>query len=513
MQPRLKPYLPRSLFGRAALILIVPIVTIQLVVSIVFIQRHFEGVTRQMTQGVTIELRYLLGEVAGSASRAEAQARAATLARALGLRISLPVATGPDTAGPGTTGLGTAGLVTAAPDAPSGTAAPHARSGTTAPATIAPATTSPATTTPATTAPPTTAIATAPDQRGFLDWSGREVITSLRDRLPALMQVDLASDERQVRMLFATRFGPMQVSLERRRVSASNPHQLLVLMTVASVFLTLISYVFLRNQLSPIARLAAASEAFGRGQSLSYRPRGATEVRIAGHAFLDMRARIERQIEQRTLLLSGVSHDLRTPLTRMKLGLSLLPEDDDTAALHADVAEMERLVDEFLAFARGDAMEETTRVDPLALVMRAVENAQRAGQAVRFGGCEGSFEGGREGGVGLVALRPQAIVRALDNLIGNAVRYGSQAVVTLAVTERTLRLTVEDDGPGIPKERRDEAMQPFVRLDNARDPNRGGGVGLGLSIAADIARSHGGSLRLGSSADLGGLKVDLVLAR
>ena len=444
MQPRLKPYLPRSLFGRAALILIVPIVTIQLVVSIVFIQRHFEGVTRQMTRGVTIEIGYLLAEVADAGSLAEAQVRADRLAQALELTVTLP-ATLPGASAP----------------------APQ-------------------------------------DQLGFWDWSGREVIASLRERLPGLVAVDLRSDDRQVQVLFDTDRGPMAVALERRRVSASNPHQLLVLMMVASILLTLISYVFLRNQLSPIARLAAAAEAFGRGQSVPYRPRGATEVRIAGHAFLDMRARIERQIEQRTLLLSGVSHDLRTPLTRMKLGLSLLPEDDDTAALSRDVAEMERLVDEFLAFTRGDAMEDTRRVDPAVLVAQAVENAQRAGRAVSFGGCDGE---------GMVALRPQAVLRALDNLIGNAVRYGTRVVVSLAYTERTLRLTVEDDGPGIPKDRREEALHPFVRLDGARDPNQGGGVGLGLSIAADIARSHGGSLRLGSSAGLGGLRVDLVLAR
>jgi two-component system osmolarity sensor histidine kinase EnvZ len=438
--PRLKPYLPRSLFGRAALILIVPIVTIQLVVSIVFIQRHFEGVTRQMTRGVTIELDYLLSEVAEAQSLSEAQHRAARVAQALDMTVALP--TDPPAAGP--------------------------------------------------------------DPRPFWDWSGREVILSLRQHLPPLVSVDLLSDQRRVQMVLDTRHGPIGVTLDRRRVSASNPHQLLVLMMVASIVLTLISYVFLRNQLSPISRLAAASEAFGRGQSVAYRPRGATEVRVAGHAFLDMRARIERQIEQRTLLLSGVSHDLRTPLTRMKLGLSLLPDDEETASLRRDVTDMERLVDEFLAFARGDAMEETELVDPALLVTRAVDNAQRAGQAVDEGPCDGS---------GLVALRPQAVTRALENLIGNAVRYGSRAVVSLTYTERTIRLTVEDDGPGIPKERRDEALQPFVRLDDARNPNRGGGVGLGLSIAADIARSHGGSLRLGASADLGGLRADLVLAR
>ncbi len=217
-----------------------------------------------------------------------------------------------------------------------------------------------------------------------------------------------------------------------------------------------------------------------------------------------MRARIERQIEQRTLMLSGVSHDLRTPLTRLRLGLSMMADDEESHALLGDVADMERLVDEFLAFARGDAMEDPEPVDVSALVQRVVDNAQRAGQAVTLRHKEGQGE---------VNLRPAAITRALENLIGNAVRFGSKAELSFAITERAVRISVEDDGPGIPKERRDEAVTPFTRLDHARDPNRGGGVGLGLSIAADIARSHGGSLRLGESEALGGLKAELVLAR
>ena len=217
-----------------------------------------------------------------------------------------------------------------------------------------------------------------------------------------------------------------------------------------------------------------------------------------------MRARIERQIEQRTLMLSGVSHDLRAPLTRLKLGLAFLPEDDEVRALIGDVSDMERLVDEFLAFVRGDAMEETAAVDPIDLVVKSVENAQRLGQILQIG---------RLQEVGRVRLRPDAVSRALDNLIGNAARYGSRAEVSLLAYERSFRIVVEDDGPGIPRDRRDEALLPFTRLDPARDPNRGGGVGLGLSIAADIARSHGGSLRLGESEVLGGLKAELVLAR
>ena len=227
-------------------------------------------------------------------------------------------------------------------------------------------------------------------------------------------------------------------------------------------------------------------------------------MRAAGAAFLDMRARIERHLEQRTLMLSGVSHDLRAPLTRMKLGLSFLPEDAETEALKRDVEDMVRLVDEFLAFARGDAMEVSEDVDPAALLGQVVDKARRGGLQVTLGPCIGA---------GVVRLRRQAVIRALDNLVGNAVRYGNRAEVSFVMTDKSLRLTVEDDGPGIPKAKREEAVLPFIRLDVARDPNRGGGVGLGLSIAADVARSHGGVLRLGDSEALGGLRADMVLGR
>ncbi len=437
----LKRILPRGLYGRAALILIVPIVTIQLVVSMAFIQRHYEGVTRQMTQGVAMELAFVLQEFDKGATAAEALARAAAVADPLEVALTLP---------PG-------------PEAPE------------------------------------------VDMAGSFDVSGRAIVATLHDALPRLIAADVTDPGRVARLRIETAFGPLQADVSRRRMGASNPHQLLVLMILTSVLMTVIAYLFLRNQLRPITRLAEAAEAFGKGQRIAYRPRGALEVRAAGAAFIDMRARIERQIEQRTLLLSGVSHDLRTPLTRLRLGLSLLPEDEETRALMQDVAQMERMVDEFLAFARGDAMEEMEEADADALVVRVIEDAQRAGGAVTLKGAEGA--------AGPVRLRPHAVARAVENLIGNALRHGNRAEVRLAFTDRFLRISVEDDGPGIPPERRDEAMRPFTRLDAERDPNKGGGVGLGLSIAADVARNHGGGLYLGESDALGGLKAELVLAR
>jgi two-component system osmolarity sensor histidine kinase EnvZ len=237
---------------------------------------------------------------------------------------------------------------------------------------------------------------------------------------------------------------------------------------------------------------------------IPYSPSGALEVRLAGATFLDMRARIERQIEQRTMMLSGVSHDLRTPLTRFKLGLSMLPENEETADLMRDVEEMERLLDAFLDFARGEALDDPKKCDPMALVRGVVERAKRGGAPVGLGDMAGAGE---------VWLRPMAIERALGNLLGNALRYGTTARVSVKISEKALLIRVEDDGPGIPKDKREEALKPFVRLDAARNQDNGSGVGLGLAITYDIARRHGGTLRLGASEGLGGLAADIVLPR
>ncbi|AMY68828.1 ATP-binding protein [Frigidibacter mobilis] len=434
----IRRFAPRSLYARAALILIVPVVALQLVVSVTVTQRLYEDVTRQMTRSLATGLDALVQAVEAAPDVEAARQTAMALAAPAGVVTSLPVE------GP------------------------------------------------------------LQDSLAPADLSGRTVIGTLRDAFPGIRGVDLTAS-RAVQVAIETRHGLLGVEFDRRRVAASNPHQLLVLTAFTSLLMTGVAFLFLRNQLRPIRRLALAAEAFGRGRMVPYRPSGAVEVRSAGNAFLDMRARIERQIEQRTLMLSGVSHDLRTPLTRLKLSLAMMPEDEDTRAMARDIAEMQALIDAFLAFARGDAMEgEAETVDPLDFVREIAARAMRAGQPVR----EGVFEG-----QGQILLRRVAISRAVENLIGNAVRYGRRAEVGAVLTDRALVISVEDDGPGIPRERRDEAMRPFSRLDPARNQDGGSGVGLGLAIAADVARSHGGTLRLGDSARLGGLKAELVLPR
>ena len=429
----LKHYMPRSLYGRAALILLLPVVVLQVVVGFVFSQRYFEDVTEQMSDAVLREIRAVVRVIDNTGYQ--------TVSERLGaLEIAVT--------------------------------------------------------------PVDESALNAPHTRAWIDISGRVVTSHLTTRMPQIAVVDLTRDK-HVRLVLGLPSGAYELVFDRRRVSAVNPHQLFVYMVFFSIVFTLIALIYLRNQLRPIKRLAAAADAFGKGQVIPYVPAGATEVRAAGTAFTSMRARIDRQIETRTLMLSGVSHDLRTPLTRMRLSLSML-EDDERTLLEQDVQEMQSMIDAFLDFSKGaqEGVQEPVNIGEF--IQGAVSGAQRAGRDVTL--VHGA-------GQGTVMLREGAMRRALDNLIGNAVRYGTRAEVSYDLTEKSLRIRVEDDGPGIPEDRRAEAQRPFSRLDEARNQNQGSGVGLGLAIATDIARAHGGVLRLGASERLGGLAADIVIAR
>lgn len=439
----LKRYLPKSLFWRSVLILVLPVLLLQAVVATVFVQRHYDGVTAQMVEAVARELNYAVRQVELAPDMATAQARLGEIAAPLGIEFILDAGT-----------------------------------------------------------------AVAPEAfRRFYDVTGGTIEETLKALVRNPLSIDLIAYEKHVDARIQTSKGVLQALVPRRRLNAANPHLLLVWTGVASVLLVAVALLFLRNQVRPIRDLAQVAAAFGRGRSPGFKPRGADEVRRAGAAFLDMRARIERQMESRTRMLSGVSHDLRTPLTRMKLALAVADETEETRELAADVREMERMLDAFLAFARGEGAEEPEPVDPAALVEEVARAARRKGAEVTvFTQVETDVEPE-------VELRRDAIRRCLMNLLDNAAAYAGQAALGLRLGRRFVEFTVEDDGPGIPEDRRTEVLRPFTRLDEARSQAVASGVGLGLTIAADIARSHGGGLTLGASERLGGLKVTVMIPR
>lgn len=340
------------------------------------------------------------------------------------------------------------------------------------------------------------------NSKRFYDVSGIVVIRELY-KLKWVQNVDLLDDD-YVTVTLRLADTIFQLQFDRARVSASNPHQLIVNMVVFGAFFSLIAFMYLRNQLRPITRLAAAAEAFGRGQTVPYTASGAIEVKAAGNAFLEMRNRIERHIEQRTMILSGVSHDLRTPLTRLKLGISLL-DSDDKEPLERDLEEMGLMLDEFLTFAKAQDNEksnfELLTVSSILDSLRTDYQRSNAKLHVANNITAGSY-----------LMRPSLIRRALDNIIGNALRYGTLANLKVTIDNEHINFIVEDDGPGIPTEMRPEALKPFSRLDPARNQDRGMGVGLGLPIASDIAQAHGGSLTLLKSDKYGGLRAEFKIA-
>lgn len=284
------------------------------------------------------------------------------------------------------------------------------------------------------------------------------------------------------------------------RVRASGTDALLFWMLFSSLIILAIAVVFLRKQIRPIVELAHAAQSFGMGRDVGgYEPRGAAEVRLAGQAFLDMKERIERHVDQRTTMLAGVSHDLRTILTRFKLELAFLGDDPRTRPLQEDVDEMEHMLEAYLAFVRGDGGEVSQDTDISALVKSVVAQADagRGRTAVHLPD-------------GLKArVKPNAMRRLIANIVGNAIRYAGRAEIAADITGNALRITVDDNGPGIPPAQRTDAFRPFVRLDNARNLDETG-TGLGLAIALDIAHAHGGDLRLEES-PLGGLRAVAVL--
>lgn len=435
---KLKSIFPRSFFGRAVLIVVVPILVIQIVLSVVFVQRHYERVTQQMTGSVLDVVNALVAQIDSQPPDMRALDRSGLAAA---LELELQWLDGP---------------------------LPR----------------------PQTRAP-------------WYDLAGKEALSVLRSQAPSLLAAALRTDPDRAVLWLETGHGTLQVAIPRNRLAPTNPHQLLVIVFAASLVMILVALQYLRLQIRPIRRLGAAAEAYGRGQALPLRASGAKEIRAAGLAFIDMRNRIERQNAQRKLMLSGLGHDMRTPLTRMRLQLSMSDPSEDRDALEAEIADLERLLNTFLDYARGDSQVREGVFDPVALLTDLAGRYRAAGKPVEMHIADGVP---RE-----VRLREGQLERALDNILGNALEYGSRARVAMSAKPDTLTLTVEDDGPGIEPADRARACEPFVRLDTSRNQDVGAHVGLGLAIAQDVMRAHGGRLVLDDSETLGGLLVRLTL--
>ena len=332
------------------------------------------------------------------------------------------------------------------------------------------------------------------------DLLAERLAVEITERIARPFMVDVDHSERQVSISIELEDGVLHVISPRERLFTSTTYIFILWMVGASVTLFTIAVIFMRNQIRPIRRLAKAVDRFGKGQDVGeFRAQGAIEVRQAARAFGVMRARIKRQIIQRTEMLAGVSHDLKTPLTRMKLQIAMLGDSPDVADLKSDIEEMEHMIEGYLAFARGEGEESAVSTDIDALLDEVVVNARRQGGDV-----------GLDSRTGLAMIvRPKAMRRCIANLISNAVRYATRVSVVARASATSLEVVVDDDGPGIPEVSREDVFRPFFRLDPSRNPKTGG-VGLGLTIARDIARSHGGDVSLGT-APTGGARVILRL--
>jgi two-component system, OmpR family, osmolarity sensor histidine kinase EnvZ len=425
--------MPKGLYARSLIIIIAPIVLLQSVIAYVFMERHWQTVTMRLSSAVTADIAAMI-DIYESFPQDDGAAELSRIAsQRLGLDIEILLDAELPPPGP----------------KPFFSILDQALS---------------------------SEIARQVARPFWIDTVGRSDLIEIRIKLDDAI---------------------MRVYAQRSQAYASNSHIFLIWMGATSLVLMAIAVLFLRNQIRPILRLADAAESFGKGRDVDFRPRGAREVRQAGHAFIEMKRRIERVIEQRTTMLNGVSHDLRTILTRFKLSLALLERADEIEDLEKDVDEMSRMLEGYLAFARGDAGEQAVRVDLRELLGGLRVDAQRQGHATTL-----AIEGDPT-----VTVRPDAFRRLMFNLVSNAARHGDRIAITANHETRWLAVHVDDDGPGVPVEFREEVFKPFVRLDEARNQDESGS-GLGLAIARDIARSHGGDIMLEDS-PMGGLRASV----
>ncbi|MEM0898757.1 MAG: ATP-binding protein [Pseudomonadota bacterium] len=432
---RIAQIIPRGLYARSLIIIIAPMVLLQSVVAFVFMERHWQTVTQRLSTAVTRDIAAII-EVMETWPQDADFAQITAIAQD---QLALNIAVLPGGQLP------------------------------------------------------------APAPKPFFSILDEVLSEEITKQIGRPFWINTVGNSNLVEVRIQLEDTVLRVFARRSQTYASNTHIFLLWMVGTSFFLLVIAVSFLRNQIRPIQRLAEAAEGFGKGRSPAdtFRPRGAIEVRRAGLAFIQMKERIENQIDQRTTMLSGVSHDLRTILTRFKLQLALAERSPDIEALEKDVTDMQSMLEGYMDFAKSDVGETTGLVDLEELIERAEKSAALQGRKLTA-----TLIGRPD-----IVVQQVAFKRMLDNIVSNAIRYASSIEMVITNSKGELTIVVEDDGPGIPKKHRDEVFRPFYRLDEARNLDASG-TGLGLSIALDIAKRHGGDITLDDSA-YGGLKVEV----
>ncbi|MGV2101864.1 ATP-binding protein [Rhizobium sp. 21-4511-3d] len=428
----LRRRLPTGIYVRSLLIIIMPMLLLQSVVAAVFMERHWQMVTQRLSMAVTQDIAAIIQIIDTYPQDADYTAITKIAREQMKLQISIE---------------------------PDGDLPP-------------------------------------PREKPFFSILDGILSDELNDQIKRPFWIDTLGDSSLVEIRIKLDGKILRVLTKRNQTYASNTHIFIVWMVGASLVLIGVSILFLRGQIRPIQALAAAAESFGKGQKAeNFYPRGADEVRRAGLAFILMRERIERQIEQRTAMLTGVSHDLRTILTRFKLQLALAGNNPDLQGMADDVNDMQSMLEAYMAFARSEIEEDVGELKISEMLAKIETDFALHEKSFSY-----SIEGDDE-----IVVRPNAFTRLVTNLASNARRYASTLNIEAKHGSKWLTLTFDDDGPGIPEKNREDVFKPFFRLDEARNLDDSG-TGLGLAIARDIARSHGGNVTL-SDSPLGGLRA------